>query len=45
MLFSTLLTFFVVPAMYILLEHGRERVLGRRPLVAEVTATRAPAES
>jgi multidrug efflux pump len=38
MLFSTLLTFFIVPATYILLEGLRERLLGRRAedIAAEV---------
>ena len=39
MLFSTLLTFFIVPATYILLEGLRERLLGRR---AEDIAAGAP---
>jgi len=46
MVFSTLLTFFVVPAMYILMERLREPALGRRVLAAEVdTASPRAAES
>jgi len=37
MLFSTLLTFFVVPAAYILLESLRDRLLGRRSVAAEAS--------